>query len=65
MFVKTSANTFECWVMPQRRSLEELFETYSVDGPAPDMETLREEIGEDIAREYDLSDVRHEQAGRE
>ncbi len=52
MFVKTSATTFECWVLPPRLSLMEVIEKYSVDGVAPDMDRLREDMGNEIAQKY-------------
>lgn len=54
MFVKTGPTTFECWVLPPPLSLREIFDKYSVEGVAPDIEQLLEEMGDDLAREYSL-----------
>src|SRR5258708_6746053 len=44
MFVKTGPTTFECWVLPTPLSLREIFDKYSVEGVAPDIEQLLEEM---------------------
>jgi hypothetical protein len=36
--------------------LAALLDEFAMDGPAPDMATLREAMGDDIAREHHLED---------
>jgi hypothetical protein len=55
MFVKTGPTTFECWVLPPPLSLMGVIEKYSVDGVAPDLDELREEMADDLARAYEPS----------
>jgi bifunctional DNA-binding transcriptional regulator/antitoxin component of YhaV-PrlF toxin-antitoxin module len=53
LFVTTGPNSFECWVMPPTLSLEEIFDRFSMEGLAPSIDELREEIGEALVREYE------------
>jgi bifunctional DNA-binding transcriptional regulator/antitoxin component of YhaV-PrlF toxin-antitoxin module len=51
-FTKTAADTFACHVLPARRSILEVMEEYTVDGVAPDLDALREGMGDEITRRY-------------
>lgn len=50
LFVKTGARTFECRVLPRRRSLAEVLAQYQLDEESPDLAQLREDFGNDLAR---------------
>ena len=41
-------------MLPPPLSLMEVIEKYSVDGVAPDLDELREEMADDLARPYGL-----------
>ena len=51
LFLPTGPGRFECRVLPPRRSLLELMDRYALEGAAPDIEQLREEMGAELARE--------------
>ncbi|MBV9279292.1 MAG: AbrB/MazE/SpoVT family DNA-binding domain-containing protein [Chloroflexi bacterium] len=51
LFATVAPGRFECRVLPPRRSLLELVDEYAVDGVAPDLDSLRQDIAEDIVRE--------------
>lgn len=51
LFVKTGEYRFECRVL-ERPSLVELTRRYAMPGSAPDLARLREEMGDELAREY-------------
>lgn len=38
-------------VLPPRRSIREVLDQYAMDGPVPDLDQLRKDIGEIIAHE--------------
>lgn len=71
LYISPSARgVFECVLLPKRRSVVEMTEKYSVPGPAPEMGALREAMGEELAREYDLEtsdahDAEHRSAGKQ
>ena len=48
-FVKLGPGRFECRVLPARRSLVEITKQYTMDGTAPDIAQLREEMAEQLA----------------
>jgi len=50
-FVALGSGRFECRVLPPRRSLLELAARYAGEGLAPDLEVLREEMGDEISCE--------------
>ncbi len=50
-FVKTARHTFECRVLPPPRPMLETIERYTVDGVAPDLAQLRDEMGQMMADE--------------
>jgi AbrB family looped-hinge helix DNA binding protein len=51
IFIQTGPHTFQCYKLPDPRPLLETIERLTVPGTAPDMRELREQIGDDIARE--------------
>ncbi|HXT35499.1 MAG TPA: AbrB/MazE/SpoVT family DNA-binding domain-containing protein [Chloroflexota bacterium] len=51
LFVPMGPHVFECRVLPPQRSLMDLVERFTVGDVAPDLEKLREEMGESITRE--------------
>ncbi len=51
LFVPIGPQAFECRVLPPQRSLAELVARYTVDDVAPNLQALREEMGDAIARE--------------
>ncbi len=52
LFRPIGPGTFECRALPPQRSLLEAVEHYSMPGHAPDLNQLREEMGDELAREY-------------
>ena len=44
VFRRTSQVTFECQVLPLRPSLDKVATKYEVDGVAPDLASLREQL---------------------
>lgn len=50
-FVQTGPDSFECKVLPPRQSLLEVIDLYAMEGTAPDLDRLREEMGEQMTRE--------------
>jgi bifunctional DNA-binding transcriptional regulator/antitoxin component of YhaV-PrlF toxin-antitoxin module len=50
-FRQTGPDTFECHVLPAAGNFLELAAQHACEGPAPSMEELREQMGDDIARE--------------
>jgi AbrB family looped-hinge helix DNA binding protein len=60
LFVPMGPHAFECRVLPPQRSLIDLLEQFTVRDVAPDLEKLRQDMGETIARErlgdLDLAD---------
>jgi bifunctional DNA-binding transcriptional regulator/antitoxin component of YhaV-PrlF toxin-antitoxin module len=50
-FVQTSATGFECQILPSRRPLREVVDQYTVDGIAPALDELREEMGAEMLRD--------------
>jgi AbrB family looped-hinge helix DNA binding protein len=61
MFVQTGPDQFECWVMPPRQSLMELLDKYTVEGVAPDLRQIDEDIADEVARHY-LPETSRQQA---
>ncbi len=51
-FVKTGPGRFECRVLPAPRTLVEVTRQYAMDGTAPDLAGLREEMGAELAARY-------------
>jgi hypothetical protein len=51
LFVQTGPDTFECRVLPARRTLTDVTARYAADGVAPDLARLREEMGEALAHD--------------
>lgn len=51
-FVKTGPGGFECRVLPARRTLVEVTRQYAMDGTAPDLVGLREEMGAELAARH-------------
>ena len=49
LFIETGPDTFECRVLPARRTLAEVTARYAADGVAPDLARLSEEMGADLA----------------
>ena len=49
VFVKTGPGRFECRVLPAPRTLIEVTRQYAMDGTAPDLAGLREEMGVELA----------------
>jgi bifunctional DNA-binding transcriptional regulator/antitoxin component of YhaV-PrlF toxin-antitoxin module len=47
-FTKTGPARFECQVLPPRHSVAEITARYAMDGPAPDLARVREEMGEAV-----------------
>lgn len=62
MFVPTGPDRFECRVMPAARSLMELVDAFTVPGVAPDLDELREEMADELAREYAFRSAHGEQS---
>jgi AbrB family looped-hinge helix DNA binding protein len=50
LFIKTGPDRFECQVLPARRSIAEIIATYAMDGSAPNLDRLREEMGTAMAK---------------
>lgn len=50
-FVQTAPDKFECQVLPPSRTLREVLDRFTVDGVAPDLSRLREEMGSEMARQ--------------
>ncbi len=51
-FVKIGPGRFECWVLPALRTLIEVTRQYAMEGTAPDLAGLREEIGTELGARY-------------
>jgi bifunctional DNA-binding transcriptional regulator/antitoxin component of YhaV-PrlF toxin-antitoxin module len=51
-YILTGRGQFACRALPERRSLRDLIEQYSVDGVAPDVETLIKEAEVEEAERY-------------
>lgn len=51
LFVQRGPDSFECRVLPARRTLAEVTARYAADGVAPDLSRLREEMGAALACE--------------
>jgi bifunctional DNA-binding transcriptional regulator/antitoxin component of YhaV-PrlF toxin-antitoxin module len=49
LFAKTGPGRFECRVLPSRATLVETTRRYAMDGDAPDIARLREEMGAELA----------------
>jgi bifunctional DNA-binding transcriptional regulator/antitoxin component of YhaV-PrlF toxin-antitoxin module len=50
-FVVIGSGRFECVVLPPARSVLEIAQEYAGEGSAPDIDALRQGMGEEIARE--------------
>lgn len=50
LFLPLGPHAFECRVLPPQRSLMDVVEQFTVGGTAPDLEKLREDMAETIAR---------------
>lgn len=48
LFVRTGPASFECRVLPAPLSVAEVTAKYAMEGPAPDLDCLREEMGAEI-----------------
>lgn len=64
VFLTTGAGGFECHVIPSGESLMDVVSEYTVPGVAPNLDALREEMGDEIAREYDRPDERAQRTAR-
>ena len=53
-FVKTGPGRFECRVLPAPRRLVEVTTQYAMDGRAPDLAGLREEMGAELPARHGL-----------
>lgn len=53
LFTQTGPDSFQCQKVP-RQSIVEIIERLSVPGTAPDLTELREEMGDEVARELGL-----------
>ena len=49
-FVQTAPDRFECQVLPPSRTLREVLDRFTLDGVAPDLSQLREEMGMEMTR---------------
>ena len=49
LFAKTGPGRFECRVLPARATLVGITKHYAMDGDAPDIARLREEMGAEFA----------------
>lgn len=52
LFIPTGHGEWTIKALPPRIPLAELLARFTDEGPAPDLDQLRETIGEDLAREY-------------
>ena len=50
VFSQTGPHEFGCRVLPGGDSLTDLIEEFTVDGVAPDLEMLRDQMGDDLTR---------------
>jgi bifunctional DNA-binding transcriptional regulator/antitoxin component of YhaV-PrlF toxin-antitoxin module len=52
LFIPTGRGEWVIKALPPRLPLSELLARFTDEGPAPDLDQLREEIGKELAREY-------------
>jgi bifunctional DNA-binding transcriptional regulator/antitoxin component of YhaV-PrlF toxin-antitoxin module len=52
LFIALGPGRFECRAMPERRSITDLARAFAQPGPAPDLDALREEMGDELAKRH-------------
>lgn len=52
LFIPTGHGEWKVKALPPRIPIPELLARFADDGPAPDLDALREEIGRDLAWQY-------------